>query len=207
MTPIPVLDWFDVDQFPFFDHPYALNTAAEGRGDGGGLPVIVWARAGVGAVARQDSAQQRGGRARHCAHTHGHDHVHSTACRCGHPDNGSRGRPNGFYTVGQATPPQLEVATAGDVYAFVAGGTTAGARDASVLVAINNSHLLHRSTATGGALVAVRGLASSLAPDLPHRTSFSGPAALVPHPYGLVLTLAPHLAPHLDSHLDPPPAS
>lgn len=42
---IPVLDWFDIDQFPFFDHPFALNTA---QPTGGGMPVVLWARAGRG---------------------------------------------------------------------------------------------------------------------------------------------------------------
>lgn len=50
-------------------------------------------------------------------------------------------------------PPTLEVATE-EVYVFVAGGTTAGKPDPSVLVAINDTTLLHRSAATGGTLVA-----------------------------------------------------
>lgn len=50
-------------------------------------------------------------------------------------------------------PPTLEVATE-DVYVIVAGGQTAGKPDASVLVLLNNSCLLHRSAASGGELVA-----------------------------------------------------
>ena len=50
-------------------------------------------------------------------------------------------------------PPPLEVATE-EVYVFVAGGTTAGKADATVLIGINDTTLLHRSAATGGKLVA-----------------------------------------------------
>jgi hypothetical protein len=112
LTGIPVLDWFDIDQFPFFDHPYALNTAAPSNGDG--LPVIVWARA-------------------------------STA----------RNMASGFYAVQpehKNAPPQLLTATEGDVYRFVAGGKVEGKPDATLLVAMNNSHLLHRTQ--GGPLLA-----------------------------------------------------
>ena len=117
-TPIPVTDWFDVIQFPFFDHPYALNKAAP---TGEGLPLLIWARAG-------------------------------------------RGKPNGFFRIdttqaAHPTPsarfaePTLEIESEGDVYTFVAGGTTAGAVDPTVLIGMNDTHLLHRSAASNGALV------------------------------------------------------
>ena len=53
----------------------------------------------------------------------------------------------------EIAPPTLEVATE-DVYVVVAGGRTAGQPDASVLVLLNDSCLLHRSAASGGELVA-----------------------------------------------------
>ena len=34
--------YFDIEQFPFFDHPYALNTAAKSDA---GLPLVLWTRA------------------------------------------------------------------------------------------------------------------------------------------------------------------
>ena len=109
---VPVLDWFDIDQLPFFDHPFALNTARTGGDDG--LPVLIWARAG-------------------------------------------RGKPAGFFTVAselhEKTPPVLEQPTDGDVYRFVAGGAVDGKLDATVLVAMNDTHLLHRCAATGGKLL------------------------------------------------------
>lgn len=50
-------------------------------------------------------------------------------------------------------PPTLAHAT-GDVYVLLAGGKTAGKPDSSVLVAINDTALLHRSAASRGQLVA-----------------------------------------------------
>lgn len=58
------------------------------------------------------------------------------------------------YTVKRTEdilPPVLEVAM-GDVYVLVAGGMTNGQPDASVLVGINNTHLVHRSAASAGVL-------------------------------------------------------
>lgn len=50
-------------------------------------------------------------------------------------------------------PPTLEVAT-DHVYCLVAGGVTAGKADQSVLVAMNDTSLMHRSAASDGVLVA-----------------------------------------------------
>ena len=48
--------------------------------------------------------------------------------------------------------PTLEVAT-DDVYVIIAGGQTAGKADPSVLVAMNDTSLLHRSATSGGKVV------------------------------------------------------
>ena len=123
---IPLLDWFDVNMFPFFDHPFALNTAAPTATSGEALPLVVWARAG-------------------------------------------RGRPSGFYRIDTSNAtnlarakapfgagPSLDVTTDGDVYVFVSGGKTNGQPDASVLVGMNDTHLLHRSALSKGVLISQR---------------------------------------------------
>ena len=106
LTGIPVLDWFTVSQFPFFDHPYGLNTSGTTKDDG--LPVLVWARAG-------------------------------------------KSGPSGFYQVfagddKKSVAPILMQPTDGDVYVFVAGGKIKTKPDPSLLVALNNTHLMHRSS-------------------------------------------------------------
>jgi len=77
-------------------------------------------------------------------------------------DGAGRGKPSGIYVIdvpynattpSDLLPPILDVPTA-DVYAIVAGGTTSGAPDPSVLALLNDSHLMHRSAASGGALLA-----------------------------------------------------
>jgi hypothetical protein len=99
--------YFDIEQFPFFDQPFALNTAAPAPA---GLPLVVWVRGSK-----------------------------------------SKGTPSAFHTLaGPKAAPVLDVASGGDVYVFVAGGTTGGQRDASVLVGMNATHLLHRSAASDG---------------------------------------------------------
>ena len=60
------------------------------------------------------------------------------------------------YTVtdpDELSAPTLEV-EAGGIQMIVAGGTTDGRADASVLVAINGTALLHRSSRSGGLLIA-----------------------------------------------------
>ena len=46
------------------------------------------------------------------------------------------------------SPPALELATEGDVYTLIAGGMTAGKSDPSVLIGMNDTHMLHRSAAS-----------------------------------------------------------
>lgn len=112
---VPLLDWFNVSQFPFFDHPYELldtgDTTSEGR------PLILWAR----------NANGIGGA------------FYSVDTTKGDTPR----KPNSpFGTFPDPTP---LVTTHGDVYAFVAGGVTDGKHDTSVLVALNDTHLLHRN--------------------------------------------------------------
>ena len=52
----------------------------------------------------------------------------------------------------EIAPPTLELATE-NVYILIAGGNTSGAVDSCVLVAINDTHLMHRSATSGGVLV------------------------------------------------------
>ena len=113
-TGIPLLDHFDLNQFPFFDQPFALNTASPKSVNG--LPVVVWVRAG-------------------------------------------KGKPAGFYVVqpeDKDASPMLEATTDGDVYLFVAGGMTDGKTDMSVLVAMNDTHLMTRNANTNGSLVVAK---------------------------------------------------
>ena len=115
---IPLLDWFDVVQFPFFSQPYALNSV-------NGTQILLFADDGARA--------------------------------------GSKLQKRGLYVIDvprdvtkpkQIKTPTLEVSTDGAVYDIVAGGATDGKPDASVIVALNDTHLLVRSKATKGALVA-----------------------------------------------------
>jgi len=124
-----VLSWFDISQFPFFDHPFALNTQA-GHGKKG-LPLAIWARAG-------------------------------------------RGKPSGFYylTPDKSVAPVIDVPTDGDVYRFVAGGVVKGEPDESVLIAMNNTHLLHRAQSHQGPLLAHK---LPVAFAKPIEFGFSGP--------------------------------
>ena len=127
LTPVPLLAHFDIDQIPFFDHPYRLDTTAKTPH---GLPLIIWARAG-------------------------------------------RGKPAGYFRFtplpnGSFAPPAFLGATAGDVYTFeVREGF---ARPFTLLVALNDSHLLYTSyssamstAAPGAAAAAVSATATAAA--------------------------------------------
>ena len=108
---VPLLKWFDVEQFPFFVQPFALVRNDPSQ-------VLLYAR-GNGTVP------------------------------------GGIWRLDVDYAMRDAddlAPPTLEAAT-GDVYVLVAGGVTAGEDDPSVLVAVNDSALMHRSAASGGQLL------------------------------------------------------
>lgn len=61
-------------------------------------------------------------------------------------------------------PPTLELATE-QIYVLIAGGNTSGAADASVLVGVNDTHLMHRSAESGGVLVP-RKLPTRFAPPI-----------------------------------------
>ena len=127
VTGMDVLRWFDIDQFPFFDHPYALNVSSPRAKTGEGLPVVVWARKGKSGP---------------------------SGFYIVHPTDKRRREGNGRTAAAAASPPpQLVLPTDGDVYAFVVG-KTAGRPDPSALVAMNGTHLLRRSGASGGALTA-----------------------------------------------------
>ena len=77
-------------------------------------------------------------------------------------DGAGKGKPSGIYVLDvpysvtkpdDIKAPTLDVMT-GDVYALVAGGVTKGKNDTSVLVALNDTHLMHRSAASNGKLLA-----------------------------------------------------
>jgi hypothetical protein len=76
-------------------------------------------------------------------------------------DGPGKGKASGIYRLNvpytvegsdDLVAPKLEVST-DEVYAIVAGGTTAGKADPTVLVLLNDTMLMHRSVASGGKLV------------------------------------------------------
>eukprot|EP00940_MAST-03C_sp_MAST-3C-sp2_P001272 g1272.t1 len=123
---VPLLDWFSVEQFPFFEHPFALTVTNESVG--AGRPLVLWSRRlggdGGGAFYTVDTTKADTPR-----------------------------KPKSPF--GTFPDPVLDVATDGDVYAFVSGGIVDGRHDDDVLVALNDTHLLHRSGQSEG-LVAHR---------------------------------------------------
>ena len=58
--------------------------------------------------------------------------------------------PYSVTSPGQMGAPTLEIPTDGDVYTMIGGGVTAGKPDPSLVVAMNDTHLLHRSAASLG---------------------------------------------------------
>lgn len=96
--------------------------------------------------------------------------------------------PHSVTKTAEISPPTLEVAT-GDVYVLVAGGTTAGKPDPSVLVGMNSTHLLHRSSASGGAL-AGRRLPTVFAAPITFSFDASGNYALGPISHDRTVSLA-----------------
>ena len=114
--------------------------------------------------------------------------------------NGTRGQQSAFwrYTIPSSAsvksadimPPQLEAGTgAGTVLDFVVGGFTVGKSDPSVLVAMNSTHLYHRSTRSGGVLT-VRALPTAFAPPVVLTYDADGNVVLGPVSHGQTVHLA-----------------
>eukprot|EP01062_Namystynia_karyoxenos_P064199 TRINITY_DN570_c1_g2_i1.p1 TRINITY_DN570_c1_g2~~TRINITY_DN570_c1_g2_i1.p1 ORF type:complete len:921 (+),score=206.82 TRINITY_DN570_c1_g2_i1:84-2765(+) len=83
--------------------------------------------------------------------------------------------PRGVSSADDIKPPKKLANTDGDVYTFVSGGWTDGKPDIDVLVGVNDSALIYRSSATGGRVRARRLPGRIAAPIEPVYPSGLGP--------------------------------